>query len=117
MRKVDSYLTVVSLLVILLLAVIAAPSFFDPVFQCRNSARESASVEVFWRDQRMLVGELRPGESTEFTLDAEAAIVFKVHFAAGRKLESRPLYFSDGTRITAVILDDEIKLEYDSSHR
>ncbi len=115
MRKLLNYLTVLSLAFFILLSILAVPSFFVPSFLLKNMTSERVNVTVYWREESKHIGYMKPGESKEFVIDDEAAVVFKAQSADGRRLESEPLYFTRGIRVNVRITENEIKVEYDSN--
>lgn len=93
--------------------VVAAPSFFDPEFEVVNASPGPVAVVATWRDAHKTLGTIEPSSSVRLTLDDEAAMTLHVRYADGRRVETEPLYFTQGIRVIARINNDGVEFGYD----
>lgn len=112
-RRILNILTVAAVLFFGILAILAAPAFFDPAFVVVNNSREPVFVVAKWRNDAKQIGNIGAMSSFEFSLDAEAAIRFRVSYPDGATAESKPIYFTRGTKVIATITSDGVTVGYD----
>lgn len=93
--------------------ILAIPSFIDAQFEIKNQLNEPVSVVAQWQDEVKEIQNISPMSSFEFSLDAEAAMKFRVRYPGGREVESEPIYFSSGLKVIATITDNGVKVRYD----
>ena len=111
--RVFNVLTVAAVIFFVVLAILAALSFFDPIFEVVNESTETVFVVAEWREEKKEIGYIEPNSFHEFSVNAEAAIKFRVNYASGGEAESEPIYFTSGTKVIATISSDEVKVRYD----
>ncbi|MBT8448133.1 MAG: hypothetical protein KJO69_00485, partial [Gammaproteobacteria bacterium] len=92
LRRIFNILTVASLIFFTALTVWAIPSFFYPKFEIVNDSTESIFVVAEWRNESKEVGSIEPMSSYIFSIDAEAAMKFRVIYADGRQADSEQIY-------------------------
>ncbi len=113
LRRLYNILTVVALVFFAGLAVLVAPTFFDPQFEIRNQSEQSVSVVAEWRDDERVFRDIEPASTLEFSVEDEAGMAFRVRYPDGREDESEPIYFSRGITVIATITDAGIQVRYD----
>lgn len=116
LQRLFKYLSIASLVVILVLFLLAIPAFLDPMFEVRNKSSVSVTLQAFWRHETKTIGPIESGGSSGFSLDDEAGISFRVHYADGRVVDSEPIYFGRGIKVNVEVADDEVKAGYDSGY-
>ena len=84
-----------------------------PRFIVANQMSQVVSVTALWRNEMKDVGEIQPGNETSFTVDDEAAMIFSVLHVDGSVERSKPIYFTSGTEVNAIVTDSGIHLSYD----
>lgn len=94
------------------LLIFAIPTFYDPEFEVINNSTETVSVTALWRDQEKLIGSIPPATASQFSVDDEAAMVFRVAFEKGKIIESEPKYFSKGMKVIATITNGHVEVRY-----
>lgn len=112
-RRFFNFLTAASLVFLVALVILAAPSFFDPEIEIVNRTPEAVSVIATWRNTEKNIGQIEPMSSYQFSVDDEAAMVFKVRYPDGNEIETEPLYFSSGLKVLAEITSDGVSVRYD----
>ena len=112
-RRLFNVLTIASVLFFVVLAILAAPSFFDPVFEVVNRSNEPVFVVAQWRKEEKEIGDIGPMSSYEFSLDAEGAMRFRVGYPGDGEAVSEPIYFTSGTKVIATISSDAVNVRYD----
>ena len=91
----------------------------NPMFEMKasfvgvNNSREPVFVVAKWRNDAKQIGNIGAMSSFEFSLDAEAAIQFRVSYPDGATAESKPIYFTRGTKVIATITSDGVTVGYD----
>lgn len=95
------------------LAIFAIPAFFDPAFEVVNQTDGPVYVIAEWRTESREIGSIEALSSYEFSVDDEAAMVFRVRFADGSEAESEPIYFSRGFTVIATISGNSVEVAYD----
>lgn len=113
MRRVINYLAAAAAIFFLAMVTLAIPSFFDPEFEVANNSSGTVSVVAAWRSHEKMIGNIAPMSSYEFSVDDEAAMIFRVHYASGKEVESEPMYFTSGTKVIATISGDSMVVRYD----
>ena len=111
--RVFKALTLGATLFFLVLLYFAVPAFLDPVFEVVNRSPEPVSVIALWRGNERAVGTIEPMMSRRFSVDDEAAMVFRVAYASGSIAESKPLYFSRGLSLIATVTANGVTARYD----
>ena len=111
-RRISSILTAASLIFFAALLILAAPSFFDPEIEVVNSTSEAVSVVAKWRSTEKNIDKIESKSSYRFSVDDEAAIMFKVRYGGGKEIETEPLYFTSGIKVIAEITRDGVKVRY-----
>jgi hypothetical protein len=111
-RRIFNVLTAASLIFFVVLVILAAPSFFDPEIEVVNSTSEVVSVVAKWRSTEKNIGKLESKSTYRFSVDDEAAIMFKVRYGNGKEVETEPLYFTSGINVIAEITSDGIEVRY-----
>ena len=112
-RGAFKFLTVAAVLFFVGLVILAVPSFFDPVFEVVNESPEPVSVVAEWQKEKKAIGIVGPMSSYVFSVNAEAAMMFRVSYSGGREAESEPIYFTSGTRVIATISSEKVEVRYD----
>ncbi|MDG4867099.1 hypothetical protein P8631_03705 [Guyparkeria sp. 1SP6A2] len=113
LRRIYNALTVVALLTLAAVAVLVAPSFFDPEFEIRNASDGPVSVVAEWRGKEKVFAAIAPASTVEFSVEDEAGMAFRVHYPEGGELASEPVYFTRGTTVIATITENDIEVRYD----
>jgi hypothetical protein len=112
-RRIFNILTVAALLFFGVLAILAAPSFFDPAFEIVNESSAPVFVVAEWRNEEKRIGNIAPMSVYAFSVDAEAAMKFRVSYPGGGEVESEPIYFTSGTKVIATITSNAVRVRYD----
>ena len=113
LRRIQNAFTVAGLLYLAAMAVLLAPSFFDPQFEIRNQSEQPVSVVATWRDQERVFADIAPASTVAFSVEDEAGMAFHVHYPNGSQVESEPIYFSRGLTVIATITEDDVEVRYD----
>ena len=113
LRRISNILTAAAALFLFALLILAVPSFFDPEFEVVNNSSGAVSVVAEWRGSKKEIGTIEPMSFYRFSIDAEAAMKFRVRYASGNEVKSEPIYFTSGTKVIATISDTGIKVQYD----
>ena len=112
-RRSLNILTATSLIFFLgALAIFVVPSFFDPEFEIVNTTSTAVSVTAAWRSSEKNIGSIEPKSTYRFSVDDEAAMLFRIRYEDGREFETRPLYFTSGIRVVAEISEDVVAVRY-----
>ena len=112
-RRIFNILTVAALLFFAVLVILADPSFFDPAFEVVNESTEPVFVVAEWRNEEKRIGNIGPMSTYAFSVNAEAAMKFRVSYPGGGEVESEPIYFTSGTKVIATITSNSVRLRYD----
>ena len=113
LRRFYNILNAVALVFFAGLAVLVAPSFFDPQFEIRNQSGETVSVVAAWRDNERVFADIAPSSRVEFSVEDEAGMAFRVRYPDGREIASEPVYFTRGTTVIATIAEEGVQVRYD----
>ncbi len=113
LRSIRRILEIVGVLFFLALLVLFLPSVFNPAFVVNNTTRQPVHVVAEWRDQRRDIGQIDARSSRSFHVGDEAAMVFLVTYADGRRAVSEAIYFSNGLEIVATISEEQVSVGYD----
>lgn len=111
--RISRVLNTIALAGLAVLAISVILSFFNPEFEVINGASETVSTTVVWRNNEKDLGNILPGAARKFSVDDEAAMVFRIFYAKGKVIESKPIYFSSGTKVIATISNEGIEVRYD----
>lgn len=111
-RRIYNALSIAGGIFFLALLALAIPSFMSPAFEVANDSQETISVVARWRNGERRVDAIASGKSHEFSIDDEAAMTFIAHFADGRELQSEPIYFTRGVKVTARVSGNSIAVGY-----
>lgn len=112
-RLIANGLTIAALLFLAGLAILAVPLFFDPAFEVLNESSETVFVVAEWGGEKKEIGNIHPMSSYEFSVNAEAAMIFRVSYPGGGEAKSEPIYFTSGLKVIATISSGEITVRYD----
>lgn len=94
-----------------------APSFADPGFIVANAASGNVRVTAYWRDNKKVIGLMKPSVEVRFSVEDEAAMWFSARYEGGRMAESMEIYFTSGVVVNATITDSGISVDYDFNKR
>ena len=111
-QRFFNLLTMGALVFFIALAVFSIPSFFDPEFVLVNHSSKEVSVTATWRDREKQIDGIGSMSSYRFSVDDEAAIIFKVRYANGREAETEPRYFTHGIEVIVTISDEKVEVRY-----
>jgi hypothetical protein len=112
MSRASKFSSVVAAIVLVAVVVLVAPSFRDPQFKIVNESSEVVTVVASWSDQEKEIEAITPSSSRQFSVNAEAAIKFKVRYSGGREVESKEFYFTDGVTVIVMISGNGIEVRY-----
>lgn len=97
--------------VVLTLIIGAGLCVATPTFTVTNKSEVNMQVTAHWRQEVKGLGELTPSDEVQFTVNDEAAMVFKAVKPDGSVLSSEPaVYFTSGTSTSAVITGSSIEV-------
>ena len=110
-----------SRLILGLVAVIAISSTFlfvrqfgqNPKFFIANNAAQAVTVVAEWRDKARDLGVIESGARLPLIVRDEASMVFRVRYADGREVESKPIYFTSGMTVNVDIAADGVIVKHD----
>ena len=112
-RRILNILTLAALVFFTILVILAAPSFFDPEFEVVNESTVPVFVVAEWRNEEKIIGSIDPMSTYTFSVNAEAAMKFRVGYPGGEEVESEAIYFTSGTKVIATITSNEVRVGYD----
>ena len=88
-------------------------SALGPKFLVTNATSQSVTVIAKWRDQSRRLGAIESGATISLTVRDEASMVFSVHYADGREIDSKPVYFNSGITTNVRISLENIDVTQD----
>jgi hypothetical protein len=112
-QRIYTILTGAAVIFFAVLVILAIPSFFDPKFEIVNQTTEPVFVVAEWRNDEKEIGNIGPMSSYEFSVNDEAAMMFRVRYPSSAEAESEPIYFTHGIKVIATISNEVVKVRYD----
>jgi len=82
-------------------------------FRIANNTTQNVNVTAKRPEKSRDLGVVKAGSLIRVTARGEAAMVFAVRYADGREIESKPVYFTSGTKINVRISEDGVNASYD----
>ena len=116
-ERVARALTLAALAFVVVLVLLALPSFADPVFVLINRASEPVTVEMSWPVGQAVEADIPTQNTRELTLPDEGEVIFTVRYASGRHHASEPMYFTRGATIVVDIGDEGPTFRHDTGMR
>jgi len=113
LKRLNHILSAIALLFLAGLALLVAPTFFDPQFEIRNASDGPVSVVAEWRDTERAFPAIPPGLTVSFSVKDEAGMAFRVRYPDGREVVTEPIYFSRGLTIITTITEEGAEVRHD----
>ena len=79
-----------------------------PECHISNDSSQDITITAIRRKKSRNLGTVKVGSLISFTAKGKDSLVFAVRYADGRKIESKPIYFTLGTTVNISISDEHI---------